>query len=65
MATSEMISSVTATRVEIRMPRMRIATVGTRKTTSKGSCHGLSPLTTLPEGPEVSAAPASRAAMMT
>ncbi len=45
MATSEMISSVTATRVEIRTPRMRIATVGTRKTTSKGSCHGrLSPL---------------------
>ncbi len=45
MATSEMISSVTATRVEMRTPRMRIATVGTRKTASSSNCHGrLSPL---------------------
>ena len=46
MATSEMSSRVTATWVEMRMPRTGRATANTKKMTSSGSCHGrLSALT--------------------
>jgi hypothetical protein len=65
IAISEMISRVTETRAEIRTPRMGVATVRSRKTTSRPSCQGLlsawTPSLTR-KAPKYSAVPARQAA---